>query len=83
MRSISQRELRNQSGEVMRAVAKGESFVVTRNGQPVAELHPVARSRFVPTEVLIASLGGASTIDAERFRKDVDEVLEQTSDVRA
>jgi antitoxin (DNA-binding transcriptional repressor) of toxin-antitoxin stability system len=30
--SITQRELRNESGEIMRRLDQGESFVVTRNG---------------------------------------------------
>lgn len=43
-RRISQRELRNDSGDIMRALDQGESFVVTRNGVDVGELHP-ARAR--------------------------------------
>ena len=38
MRTISQRELRNDSAAVLREVQRGESFVVTRNGTPVASL---------------------------------------------
>jgi len=41
MRSINQRELRNNSGEVMRNVREGESFVVTVRGVPVATLAPI------------------------------------------
>lgn len=37
---ISQRELRNDSGAIMRRVERGESFVVTRNGVPIADLIP-------------------------------------------
>ena len=36
-RSITQRELRNESGEIMRALDRGESFVVTRNGRRLSE----------------------------------------------
>jgi prevent-host-death family protein len=39
-RVISQREMRNNSGEVLRAVARGESFVITNDGVEVAELIP-------------------------------------------
>ena len=35
---ISQRELRNDNAEIMRRVEAGETFVVTRNGKPVADL---------------------------------------------
>jgi prevent-host-death family protein len=41
MRSLSQRELRNQSAQVLRDVAAGESFLVTNDGVPVAKLVPV------------------------------------------
>jgi prevent-host-death family protein len=44
---ITQRELRNQSGEIMRALDRGESFVVTRNGVPVGELTPLRHEQFV------------------------------------
>lgn len=40
---IGQRELRNDSGAVMRRVEQGESFVITRNGKPIADLVPHAR----------------------------------------
>ena len=39
-RTISQRELRNDNAEIMRRVEAGESFVVTRNGKPIADLVP-------------------------------------------
>lgn len=42
MRTISQRELRNDNAAVMRAVAAGESFVVTRNGATIAEVRPIS-----------------------------------------
>lgn len=41
METISHRELRNQSGSVLKAVAAGESYTVTNNGSPVARLVPV------------------------------------------
>jgi prevent-host-death family protein len=44
VRSISQRELRNDNAEIIRAVEAGESFTVTRRGVPVARLTPVPAS---------------------------------------
>ena len=41
MRTISQRELRNDNAEVIREVEAGESFTVTRRGVPVARLSPL------------------------------------------
>lgn len=40
-REVTQRELRNESGEIMRHLDDGESFIVTRNGSPVGELIPL------------------------------------------
>lgn len=39
--SLSQRELRNESGRVMREVAQGQSFVLTNRGVPVGRLVPI------------------------------------------
>lgn len=38
MRTVSHREMRNQSGEILRAVAAGETVRVTNNGQVVADI---------------------------------------------
>jgi prevent-host-death family protein len=76
-REITQRELRNESGEIMRALDRGETFVVTRNGVPVGELVPLRQRQFVAADAAIAVFNGAPTIDAERFRIDVDALLDQ------
>ena len=75
-RTISQRELRNDSGEIMRALDRGEDFIVTRNGIPVGELRP-ARRRFVSRDLLLEAFRTAPAIDPERFRADVDAVADQ------
>lgn len=41
VRTISQRELRNDNAEVMRGVEQGESYTVTRRGVPVARVTPI------------------------------------------
>jgi prevent-host-death family protein len=76
-RTISQRELRNASGEVMRALDRGESFVVTRNGVPVGELTPVHPRRFVTKDAVLRALLDSAAIDPDRFREDVDRGLDQ------
>jgi antitoxin (DNA-binding transcriptional repressor) of toxin-antitoxin stability system len=76
-RRITQRELRNSSGEIMRALDRGESFTVTRNGAEVGELHPVRRRRFVAADAALAAFGGAPRLDAQRFRYDVDAALDE------
>lgn len=77
MREISQRELRNDSGEIMRALDQGETFVILRNGVPVGELMPFRRRRFVRTDVVVDLFHNAPPIDASRFRTDVDALVSE------
>lgn len=79
-RTIPQRELRNDNARIVDAVVAGESFVVTRNGEPVAELRPLrARRR---TFLSRAELRGLATppvrIDRHQFRADLDAALDQS-----
>jgi len=80
-REISQRELRNDSGSILRAVAAGEDFVVTRNGTPLAELRPLRRRRFVPRTELAKAIAQLTPLDVTAFRADVDAVVDQDLDV--
>jgi prevent-host-death family protein len=81
-REVTQRELRNDSGEIMRELDRGESFVVTRNGVPVGELSPVRRRQFVPTSAVLETFASAASIDPARFRADVDRLLDQSIEPR-
>jgi len=76
-REISQRELRNESGEIMRALDRGESFVVTRNGVAVGELGPIRTRRFVTATAAVSAFAGVPAIDRDRFRADLDVALDQ------
>ena len=82
-KELTQRQLRNESGEIMRALDAGETFVVTRNGVPVGELRPVQRERFVSTNAALAAFAHAGRIDAQRFRRDVDGPVSQDPTPRA
>lgn len=77
MREITQRELRNQSGEIMRGLDHGETFVVTRNGVPVGELTPLRRHRFVAAEAAVEFFRHAPAVDYRRLRDDLDAVASQ------
>ncbi len=79
---ISQRELRNNSGEIMRALDRGEEFIITRSGVPVGELRPIRR-RFVGRAAVAAAMAGAPRMDARRFRDDVDAILDLDAEPRA
>lgn len=76
-RVLTQRELRNDSGKIMRLLDEGESFVVTRNGVPVGELTPLRRSRFVEARTALALFAAAPAVDYATFREDLDALAGQ------
>jgi antitoxin (DNA-binding transcriptional repressor) of toxin-antitoxin stability system len=82
-REITQRQLRNDSGEIMRQLDQGESFVVTRNGVPVGELSPLRQHRFVRSGTAIALFRQAPTVDLARLRDDLDRAASQDPSPRA
>jgi prevent-host-death family protein len=76
-KTITQRELRNQSAAVMDAVERGETLVVTRNGKPVAELRPVQPRSFVPTAELLAAFRGLPRVDMHAMRREADQMFSE------
>jgi prevent-host-death family protein len=78
-RTITQRELRNDSGAVLREVQAGQTIIVTRNGVPVAELRPVPPRRFVPRAAIADSAERAPRVDWDRLRADLDAVVDQAT----
>jgi antitoxin (DNA-binding transcriptional repressor) of toxin-antitoxin stability system len=80
---ISQRELRNDSGRIMRALTEGETFIITRNGVPVGELTPLRRRRFIQAEAAVELFRSAPPVDYERFRHDLDDLADQDVTPRA
>lgn len=71
------RELRNRGGEVIARVAGGERIVVTRDGEPVAELRPLPR-RPLAAEAVQQRFRRLPPLDPVRFRTDVDATVDQT-----
>jgi len=78
-KTIAQRELRNENAKVIDAVAAGETFVVTRNGEPVAELRPLRAGRrtFISREEVAGLATAGVRIDRDQFRADLDRVIDQ------
>lgn len=72
-REITQRELRNESGQIMRALDRGETFIVTRNGVAVGRLTPIPRQRFVASDAVATMFSGAPPVDLRRLREDLDQ----------
>ena len=72
---IQQSQLRNDNASVMRRVATGESFIITVNGRPVADVVPhrraSGRQRFVPTADLASALAATAQPSPTAWRADL------------
>ena len=77
---ITQRELRNDSGAILREVQAGQTIIVTRNGVPAAELRAVPRQRFASRAVIAEAARHAPRVDADGMRADLDAVVTQSVD---
>jgi prevent-host-death family protein len=75
MEIVTVRELRNNGGEVLDRVERGESVIVTRDGHPVAELRPLPR-RSPRAAELIARRKRLPRVDPASLRRDVDAVID-------
>ena len=65
--SLSQRELRNESGRVLRAVSEGRSFVLTNSGVPVGRIVPLdAPAPPLPIARPARRQGGWAALAADR-----------------
>ncbi|MEV0782685.1 type II toxin-antitoxin system prevent-host-death family antitoxin [Streptomyces sp. NPDC050423] len=73
MKTLTLRELRNRSADVMDAVADGEIFRITRNGTEVAELRPLARTRRLSAEELVRRHRRLPRVDGALTRREADE----------
>ena len=79
---IAQRELRNDNARVIDAVTAGETFIVTRNGEPVGELRPLrplraGRRPFISREEVAVLAKSQVRIDRHQFRAELDRVIDQ------
>jgi prevent-host-death family protein len=73
MKTITQREFRNNSAAVMDAVEAGEIYHITRNGTEVAELRPIHRRRRLSAEELVARHRKLPRVDSARMRQEAEE----------
>ncbi len=75
MDNVSVRELRNHGGRVLQRVAGGETLTVTMDGEPIAELRPIA-GRALPAATLLKRWSRLPPVDAKQFRADIDRVMD-------
>jgi prevent-host-death family protein len=74
---VTVRELRNNGGEVLDRVERGERVIVTRDGRPVAELRPLPRRSPGPAE-LIERRKHFPSVDADSLRRDLELVVDSS-----
>lgn len=74
---IRQSDLRNENAAVMRRVAAGESFVVTVNGRPVADVTPhepgTGKRRLVPVAEVTEAFSAGPAPDPAAWLRDIAE----------
>lgn len=75
MDNVTVRELRNHGGRVLQRVAGGETLTVTMDGEPIAELRPVA-GRALSAAVLLERWRRLPRVDAQQLRADLDSVID-------
>jgi prevent-host-death family protein len=81
-RTITQRELRNESAAVMDAVEAGETITITRNGHPIAELRPLTRRRATSLDQVQARYAMLPRMSYEALRADIDEFFGDDDRIR-
>ena len=74
MAEVSVRELRNNGGQVLDRVAAGEHVVITRDGQPVAELRQLGRQP-LRAHQLLGRWRHLPVLDGAQLRRDIDDAV--------
>jgi len=77
METVTIRDLRNHGGEVVGRVEAGQHVTVTRDGRPVAELRPL-RARGISAAALLVRWRRVPPVDTVAFRREVDDVIDQS-----
>lgn len=78
---VSVRQFVNDSGAVTRGLREGRQYVLTINGEPLAEVTPIRRHRFVHTSQAQAMFAAAPALDYDELRRDLDTaVTDELSD---
>lgn len=83
-RMITKRELADESDSLLNAVERGETVIVTRRGQAVAKLGPLAekRRRGVPTDEIRAKFALLPRMDYASLRADIEEFFGDDDRIR-
>jgi antitoxin (DNA-binding transcriptional repressor) of toxin-antitoxin stability system len=74
---VSVRQFVVDSGTVTRGLRQGRPYVLTLNGEPLAQMIPIRRRRSVPKDEALAIFATAPLLDAADLRDDLDATVEQ------
>jgi antitoxin (DNA-binding transcriptional repressor) of toxin-antitoxin stability system len=72
---VTDGDLRSNGGEILSRVASGETLILTRDGEPVAELRPLPR-RSLPAGLLLERWHALPDAEAAGLRADIDDLLD-------
>ena len=75
MTDVSIRDLRNHGGEIVDRAAAGERIIITRAGEPVAELVPLQK-RPLTAEALLERWRKLPPLDYDAMRAELDEIID-------
>lgn len=82
---LSQRELRNESGRVLREVSEGRSFILTNRGVPVGRIVPIdAPAPTLSITRPARRIGGWASVAVERkaVQRSLSEILDEQREER-
>lgn len=74
---VSVRQFVSDSGNVTRGLRRGQRYVLTINGEPLADVVPIKRRRAVPASEVLAIFAGAPVLDVDELRADLDAGIDQ------
>ena len=83
MVTVTHRELRNNSADILRRVAGGEAMEVTNHGVVVAYLSPIATSALpFPVSRSARRSGGWSALPKVTLKRSVSEIIDSEREDR-
>lgn len=77
MSEATVRDLRNRGGQIIDQVLGGDSVTITRDGEAVARLAPLAR-RPLSAVALVERFRRLPPMEPDRLRADIDMLIDQS-----
>lgn len=70
--AVSVRQFVNDSASVTQGLRRGQAYVLTIDGEPLADVIPIKRRRAVRTAEVLAIFTNAPVLDVAGLRADLD-----------